>query len=370
MKNPYELLEVSEQATVDEIKKSYRKKAKQYHPDLNPGNEEAAEKFKELSEAYAILSDEEKRRTYDTYGAAAFENGGMGAGGFDMGGFGDLFDLFDIFGGGRRRANPNAPRQGEDIHYELVISFKEAVFGTEKTINVPIQQACSHCHGHGTADGKRPETCPTCGGSGEVQERTQSGFMSFVRSRQCPTCQGRGVLIKEKCSHCKGRGREKVEKTVKITVPEGVNDGNMMPIRGYGHQGKNGGPNGDLYVVFKVRPSELFVRRDNDLFFELPLTYAQVVLGDTVNIPTLEGEMPFDIPAGTQPGTRFKLKDKGVKDVHTKRKGNLYFDVLVEVPENLNEDQKEALRAFSRSMGENPTGKKKTFFDKVRDLFD
>lgn len=372
MKNPYELLEVTETASLEEIKKSYRKKAKQYHPDLNPGDAEAAERFKELSEAYAILSDEEKRRKYDTYGAAAFENGGMGASGFDMGGFADLFDIFDLFGGGSRarRENPNAPRQGEDIHFELVVSFKEAVFGCERTIKVPTEVACSSCHGHGTADGKQAEVCPTCHGTGEVQERSVNGFMSFVRNVTCPTCHGKGKLIEEVCDDCHGSGREMMKKSVKIQIPAGVDDGNMMPIRGHGHQGKNGGPNGDLYVIFRVEESDIFTRQGDNLYFELPISFPQAALGDTVKVPTLDGPQDVEIPAGTQTGKRFTLKGQGVANVRTKRRGNIIFDVFVEVPKHLNDDQKDALRAYSKTMGESPEGVKKSFFDKVKDIFD
>lgn len=373
MKNPYELLEVDTNASVTEIKKSYRKKAKQYHPDLNPGDEEAAEHFKELSEAYAILSDDEKRRKYDTYGAAAFENGGMGAGGFDMSGFADLFDIFDLFGGGggrARRANPNAPMQGEDIHFELVATFKEAVFGAERTIQVPTEVECSKCHGHGTADGERAEVCPTCHGTGEVQQRSVNGFMSFVRNATCPTCQGNGKLIEEACDKCHGSGRDSMRKSVKISIPEGVDDGNILPIRGHGHQGKNGGPNGDLYVVFRVEKSDIFTRQGDDLYYELPISFPQAALGDTVQVATLEGLKDFEIPAGTQPGQRFTMKGEGVPNVHTKRRGNLKFDVVMEVPKHLNDEQQEALRAYSKTMGESPEGIKKSFFDKVKDIFD
>lgn len=372
MKDPYELLGVSKTATKSEIKKIYRKKAKQYHPDLNPDNPEAEQTFKEMTDAYAILSDDEKRRMYDTYGPAAFEQGGMGSGmHVDIS---DIFgDIFDLFGGGGRRSrrrDPNGPRQGNDIQYELDLTFKEAVFGTEKKIKVPTNIDCDHCHGYGTADGTPPDPCPTCKGSGQVQRQTQSGFMNFVQTVTCPTCHGSGVQASEKCDHCGGKGREKVDRTIQVKIPAGVNDGNMLPLRGQGHEGMRGGPNGDLYVILRVQESELFDRNGNDLYFELPISFAQATLGDQVKIPTLEGQIEYEIPSGTQPGTRFTLEDKGVPDVHGRGYGNLYFDVTIDVPEELSEDQEEALRAFSASMGENPSGKKKSFFDKVKDIFD
>lgn len=371
MKNPYEVLDVSHDAKLNEIKKAYRTKAKQYHPDLNPGDEEAAEKFKELSEAYAILSDEEKRRQYDTYGAAAFENGGMGSG-FNV----DFDDIFgDIFGGmfgGRRarRNDPNAPKKGQDMRIRMKLTFQEAVFGTTKKINITREQDCEHCHGTGAKEGTGRKTCPTCNGRGSVQKRVNSLFGVMIQESVCPQCHGEGSIVEEACSYCHGTGREKVKTQVEITIPAGVDEGNIIPLSGQGHGGAKGGPNGDLYVVVSVEPSDIFERHGNDLYFELPITFVQAALGDEVKVPTLECAKPFTIPEGTQSGTRFTLKGEGVSDVRTGRKGNIYFTANVVTPTKLTEEQKDTLRKFGKQMGEKTTEREKNFFEKVKDLFD
>lgn len=378
MKNPYEVLGVDKNADKNEIKKTYRKKAKQYHPDLNPGNEEAAEKFKELSQAYEILADDEKRKMYDTYGEAAFENGGMGSGaGADgFGGFNinmdDIFgDIFsDLFTGSGGRSNPDAPRKGADMRIQLRLKFKEAVFGTKKKITYKKEKDCSHCHGTGAKDGAKPEICPTCHGTGTVSREVNSPFGRMINRTTCPTCHGTGSVIKEMCDYCHGSGRETVKETINIDIPAGVDDGNILPLRGAGHAGTKGGPSGDLYVIIRVEPSQFFQRHGNDLSFEMPISFVQAALGDVVKVPTLEGSRDFTIPEGTQSGTRFTLKGEGVKNVKSGRKGNLYFTVNVETPRNLNSEQKEALKKFGDAMGEKTEETKKNFFEKVRDLFD
>lgn len=371
MKNPYEVLGVTRDTDIDEIKKTYRRKAKKYHPDLNPNDEVAAEKFKELSEAYAILSDEEKRRMYDTYGEAAFEQGGMGGYNVDMGNMGDIFgDIFGDLFGTRRRANPNAPRKGADARVELRLSFNEAVFGTTKKISITREENCEHCHGTGAKAGTHPKTCPTCGGSGVVNREVNSMFGRMINQTTCPTCGGKGTVIDEPCTHCHGTGRVRRKKTISVNIPAGVADGNIVPMRGEGNSGRNGGPNGDLYIVLNVEPSPLFERRGNDIYYELPISFAQAALGDEVEVATLKGETSFKIPAGTQPGQRFKLAGEGVPYVNSTRKGDLYFFVKIDVPKRLSEEQKKALRQFAETMGEEVSESKKNFFDKVKEIFE
>nr|WP_072514466.1 molecular chaperone DnaJ [Ndongobacter massiliensis] len=371
MRDPYEVLGVSKDASTAEIKKQYRSRAKAYHPDLNPGNEEAAEKFKELSTAYGILSDEEKRKQYDMYGEAAFENGGVGAGGFGVD-FGDLFgDLFgDFFGGRARPQDATRPRQGEDVQVELRLTFKEAVFGCEKEVQYTCDAICTSCHGTGGKNGAERKTCSRCHGTGTVQVQSNSVFGRMIRTATCPTCNGRGSVVKEVCDHCHGSGQERKKRKVRVKVPAGVDDGNILPLHGQGSAGINGGPAGALYVVLRVAPHELFQRRGRDLFYELPIGYAQAVLGAKLEIPTINGRRDFDLPAGTETGRRFRLRGEGVSDVRTGEKGDLYFSVRIETPKQLNEEQQEKLRAFAESMGQETQAHRKSFFDKVKDLFD
>lgn len=370
MRDPYEVLEVDRSATVEEIKRVYRKKAKACHPDLHPGDETAAERFKELSEAYSILSDEDKRQKYDTYGAAAFENGGMGAGGygFDMGDiFGDFFG--DLFGGGRRR-DPNAPRAGADIQVELRLTFREAVFGCKKEVTVTREVNCSACGGTGAKRGTDHKVCPTCHGRGTINQTTRSPFGQMVREVTCPRCHGKGKIIETPCEHCHGTGREQKKQTISVSIPAGVDDGNILPMRGQGHGGFNGGANGDLYVVLRVAKHELFQRNGSDLFFEMPISFTQAALGDKLEVPTLTGTKEFELPEGTDTGALFTLKGEGVENVRTKRKGDLHFRVIIQTPKNLNEEQKEALRKYAELTGKSVRETKKSFFDKVKDFFE
>ncbi|WP_019189605.1 molecular chaperone DnaJ [Levyella massiliensis] len=372
MQDPYEVLGVSRNATLSDIKKSYRQKAKQYHPDLNPGDAEAAKKFNDLSEAYGILQDDEKRRLYDTYGAAAFENGAGGAGGgfgFDMDDiFGDLFG--DLFGRAGARQNPNRARRGADIRKEVRLTFKEAYFGVEKTVNIRREHECAHCHGTGAKDGTAKRTCPTCHGAGVINREVHSPFGRIVQQTTCPNCGGRGEVIDEKCPHCHGNGRETESVKLSVKIPAGIADGNILPMRGQGHSGANGGPSGDVYIVVRVEASELYERHGNDLYFEMPLSFVQATLGDEVEVPTMEGKEAFRIPAGTQTGTRFTLKGKGVRDVRTGRPGDLHFIIDIQTPTHLNEEQADALRAYAKTMGDEVEEKEKNFWEKVKDLFD
>lgn len=376
MKDPYEVLGVEKNADKQTIKRAYRTKAKKYHPDLNPGDDAAAEKFKELSAAYDILQDDEKRQLYDRYGAQAFENGGPGAGGFS-GGFGfdptDIFgDLFsDFFGGGSRsrRQNPNAPKPGEDIRVEVKLTFKEAVFGTSKKIKLRRFRHCDHCQGSGAEPGSEKKTCPTCQGSGVTAQEVRTPFGRMVNQTTCPHCHGEGVIIEKPCRECHGQGRLKKEATISVDIPAGVDDGNILPIRSQGHEGQNGGAAGDIYVILRVAPSDIFTRRGSDLYLDIPVQFGQAALGDKIQVPGLEGKLNFDLPAGTQTGSLFTLKGEGVPHVRTGQKGDLHFRVNIVTPKKLNSEQKEALRAFQAAMGEE-SEESHSFWDKVKDIFD
>lgn len=373
MKDPYEVLGVDQTAELSEIKKAYRRKAKKYHPDLNPGDQEAAKKFTELSEAYDILQDPEKRRRYDTYGAAAFEQGGMGGGfggfGFDMNDiFGDLFS--DFFGGGRSAQSATRARRGADIRKEVTLSFREAYEGATRTITIKRDHECRHCHGTGAKDGTAKKTCPTCHGSGVVNHEVHSPFGRMIQQTTCSTCGGTGEVIEQACPFCGGKGRESETVRLNVQIPAGVADGNILPMRGQGHGGENGGPAGDVYVILRVKPSELFERHGNDLFLDVPISFVQAALGDEIDVPTMEGREPFRIPAGTQTETSFTLAGKGVPDVRTKKKGDLQFRVRVQVPTDLSKEQTEALRAYGETMNDHVEVPEKNFWDKVKDLFD
>lgn len=366
----YEVLGVSKDSSADEIKKAYRKLAKQYHPDMNPGNSEAEIKFKEVNEAYDVLSDSDKKAKYDAYGHAAFDpaagGGGAGFGGFG-GGFGD-FDFGDIFssffGGGGTSSRRNGPVRGDDINVRVTLSFEEAVFGVKKEISYNRIQKCSDCGGSGAEKGTTAKTCSACGGSGQVrvQQRTPLGYMQTTK--QCDTCRGTGKIIEKPCSNCRGTGYVKVTKKLDVNIPAGIDDGRVVALRGQGSDGRNGGPAGDLNIIVSVRPHAIFERDGYDIYCEVPITYTEATLGAEIEIPTLEGKQKFTIPEGTQTGTTFTLKQKGVQYVNSKNRGNLHFTVNVEVPKNLSEDQKELLRKFAESCGESNHSKRAKFFKK------
>ena len=376
MRDPYEVLGVDKNVSEKDLKAAYRRLAKKYHPDLNSGDQEAAEKLKEVNEAFSILSDPDKKARYDRYGAAAFENGGGGFGGADMG---DIFsDLFgDLFGGGgfggysRQRRDPNAKMRGEDLEYSIHITFKESVFGAEKEISYRRKEHCHVCDGSGAKEGHKRETCPTCGGSGSVTRTSKTPFGVFRSQEVCPDCQGNGSVIKEKCDSCHGSGFETNTMKLKIKIPQGIKNGQAITVRGKGNDGKNGGPAGDLYIVVYVEEHEIFKRIGNDIFYELPISIITATLGNTIDIPVLDGTMKFEIPSGTQTGTRFKLKKKGVTDARTSMTGDLYFDVKVVVPKKLNDKERAAFEKFADVCGENLIEpQKKGFFDKLKDIFE
>lgn len=385
----YEVLGVSKTATDAELKKAYRQLAKKYHPDTNPGNAEAEAKFKEASEAYAILSDAEKRKQYDQFGHAAFEQGGGGAGGFGgFGGFdfgGDMGDIFgdifgDLFGSGGRssRRNYNGPQQGAHVKINMRISFMDAVFGVDKKIEIGLKDECQHCHGTGAKPGTQPQTCTKCGGSGQVVYTQQSLFGAIRNVTTCPDCNGTGKVIKEKCVDCGGTGYVKNTKTIEISIPAGIDSGQSVRIPGKGEPGKNGGQRGDLLVSVTVDRHPIFQRQGFDIYTTVPISFVDAALGGDITIKTVDGDTTYTIKPGTQTDTRITLRGKGVPTLRNKNvRGNHYVTLVVQVPEKLNSEQKEALKRFGAAMkGEkldyDSEGgkKKKSFMDKVKEAFD
>ncbi|MBO2534909.1 molecular chaperone DnaJ [Rummeliibacillus suwonensis] len=367
----YEVLGLEKTASKDEIKKAYRKLSKKYHPDLNkePG---AEEKFKEIAEAYEVLSDDQKRARYDQFGHQDPNQGFGGFSGFGstegFGGFEDIFSSF--FGGGSRtRRDPNAPRKGDDLQYRMTISFEEAVFGKEKEIEIPREETCDTCHGTGAKPGTSKETCSYCNGTGQISETVNTPFGQIVNRRTCSHCQGTGQMIKEKCSTCHGTGTVKKRKKIKVNIPAGVDDGQQLRVSGQGEAGVNGGPAGDLYIVFHVRASDKFERDGDDIYLELPITFAQAALGDEIEVPTIYGKVKMKIPAGTQSGDRFRLKDKGVKNVHGYGNGDQHVIVKIKTPKKLTEKQKELLREFASISGDIPDEQSSSLIDKLKKKF-
>ena len=368
----YEVLGLDRSATDDQIKKAYRQQAKKYHPDLNPGDKVAEEKFKEVNEAYEVLSDSDKKAKYDQFGHAGvdpnFGAGGGFNGGFNMD-FGDIGDIFSSFFGGGRRTNPNAPRQGSDTEQNIVISFEEAAFGCEKEITITRIEKCSTCNGSGAKEGTQPATCPICNGTGQihVQQRTPFGVMQS--QRPCDRCGGKGKIIEKPCDTCKGKG--KVRRTLKqtVSIPAGIDDGQTFIIRGAGNAGENGGPNGDLRVYVSVRPHPIFERRGFDVWCEFPLTFTQAALGDEIIVPTLDGNVKYSIPEGIQPGDVFKLKGKGITRLHSTLRGDQYVKIVIEIPKNLTPKQKDILRSFDETSSDNNYKNRKSFFNKVKSAF-
>lgn len=355
----YEVLGVPKNADDAAIKKAYRVLAKKYHPDTNQGNEEAAEKFKEASEAYAVLSDPEKRRQYDQFGHAAFDGGaGGGFGGFDFGGdMGDIFgDIFgDFFGGGRGQSRYNGPMRGANIHHSVRISFKEAVFGTEKEIDIMLKDECGDCHGTGAKPGTSPQTCTRCNGKGRIVTTSQTMF-GMVRNEQvCPECGGKGTVVRDKCSKCYGTGYIKRSRKIQVSIPAGIEDGQSIRIRGKGEPGSNGGERGDLLVDIMVSRDPVFKRQGTSIFTTVPISFTKAALGGPIRIKTVDGEVEYEVKAGTQTDTRIRLKGKGVPSLRTSNvRGDHYVTLVVEVPERLTEEQKNALRFYQETMGEVP----------------
>ena len=375
----YEVLGVQKGAADDEIKKAYRKLAKKYHPDLNPGDKEAEAKFKEVNEAYEVLSDKDKRARYDQFGFAGVDpNFGGGAGGGNpyaggVGGF-DFSDIFDSFfggfGGSTRRANPNAPRRGTDVEASVVVSFEEAAKGCRKTISFNKIETCPDCGGSGAAKGTSPSTCSQCGGTGQVRinQRTPFGVVQSVGT--CDRCGGRGKIIETPCRTCDGKGRLRRQKTIEITIPAGIDDDQILNVGGKGNAGANGGPNGDLHVYVSVRPHAIFTRRGNDVWCEMPITFTQAALGADVTVPTLDGKVQYHVHEGTQPGDVFKLKGRGIQSLNGRGRGDQYVQVTVEVPKNLSKRQRELLAEFEKNADDKNYQKRKSFFGKLKELFE
>ena len=377
----YEVLGVDRNADEGTIKSAYRKLAKKYHPDMNPGDKVAEQKFKEASEAYAVLSDAEKRKKYDQFGHAAFEQGGGGAGGF--GGFdfngADMGDIFgdivgDIFGGGRSRRNSNGPMRGADLRAAVRISFEEAVTGCEKELELTLKDECEKCHGTGAKPGTTPQTCPKCGGKGQVVYTQQSLFGMVQNVRPCPDCNGTGKIIKDKCPDCYGTGYIASKKKISVSVPAGIDNGQSIRIRGKGEPGVNGGPRGDLLVEVQVSRHPIFQRQDVDIVATVPISCPVAALGGTIRIKTVDGEVEYDVKAGTQTDTRVRLRGKGMPSLRNKGvRGDHYVTLVVEVPTNLSHATKEALKEYDKENGntlnqkpEAGKPKKKGFMDKLK----
>ena len=380
----YEVLGVDKGADDATIKSAYRKLAKKYHPDVNPGDKEAEKKFKEATEAYGVLSDPDKRRQYDQFGHAAFENGGAGGAGgfggfsgFDGADMGDIFgDIFgDLFGGGGRRRANIGPMKGANVRASVRITFEEAVFGCEKELDLNQKENCNTCHGTGAKPGTSPETCPKCHGEGQVVYTQQSMFGMVRNVQTCPECHGTGKVIKDKCPDCRGTGYVNQRKKIQVSVPAGIDNGQSIRIRDKGEPGTNGGPRGDLLVEVIVSRHPIFQRQDMNIFSTAPITFAQAALGGEVRISTVDGDVMYDVKPGTQTDTKVRLKGKGVPSLRNKSvRGDHYVTLVVQVPTKLNEDAKEALRKFDEACGNRPAGstekKKKGFMDKLKETFE
>lgn len=367
----YEVLGVGKKATQEEIKKSFRKLARELHPDVNKAAN-AEEKFKEAKEAYDVLSDDQKRGIYDQYGHVDPQQGMGGMGGAqDMGGFGDIFDMFFGGGGGRSR-NPNAPTRGNDLQYSMTIEFKEAIFGKEMDITIPRTETCDKCHGSGAKSGTKPETCAVCKGTGQQEVIQNTAFGRIVNRRVCSACNGQGQMIKEKCNDCHGSGKIKKQRKIHVKIPAGVDDESQLRVSGEGEAGTKGGPSGDLYIILRVKSHDFFEREGDDVFCEIPLTFAQAALGDEIEIPTLTEKVKLKIPAGTQTGTYFRLKGRGVPRLRGFGQGDQQVKVVVVTPTKLSDEQRELLVQFSGGNGSGESSEQhETLFKKMKKaLFD
>ncbi|RKQ37833.1 molecular chaperone DnaJ [Oceanobacillus halophilus] len=365
----YEVLGIEKGASKDEIKKAYRKLARKYHPDVNK-EADAADKFKEVKEAYEVLSDENKRAQYDQFGHAGASGqgfGGFGGGAEDFGGFGDIFDMF--FGGGRRR-DPNAPQQGADLQYTMVLDFEEAIFGKETDIHIPKEETCDSCSGSGAKPGTKVDTCSHCHGTGQLNQEQNTPFGRVVNRRVCHYCSGSGKIIKEKCNTCGGAGKVKKNKKIHIKIPAGIDEGQQIRVSGKGEPGINGGPAGDLFVVIQIRAHDFFEREGDNIYCELPINFAQAALGDEIEVPTVHGKVKLKVPAGTQTGKMFRLKGKGAPNVRGRGHGDQLLKVRIVTPTNLTDKQKELLREFNELRGNEETEEQDgSFFKRFRNAF-
>ena len=374
----YEVLGLQKGASDDEVKKAFRKMAMKYHPDKNPGDKAAEEKFKEVNEAYSVLSDPDKKSKYDRFGFAGVDpnqgfGGGGGFGGFSgFGGFEDIFDMFggafSGFGGGNSR-RANQPRKGRDLQKQLVITFEEAAFGCTKKIEITKYVSCTTCNGEGTKPGTQKRVCPKCNGTGQVTTVQKTPFGAFQSVGTCDQCGGSGKIIDTPCPDCKGNGKIRKQVSLSVDIPAGVDRESVIPIRGQGEPGYNGGPAGDLYIVLDVKPHKIFKRSGSDLYLDIPISFDQAALGAEITVPTLKEKVKYKIPAGTQPGTRFRLKDKGIKMLKREAYGDLYVTVNLEVPTKLNMKQKKAIEEMGKTVDESCYQKKNSFMQSLKDLF-
>ncbi len=370
----YEVLGVQKGASEDDLKKAYRRLARKYHPDLNKDNPEAAEQFKEVNEAYEVLSDKDKRAKYDQFGFAGVDPSYGGAGGFD-GSFADFGDLGDIFGsffggfGSGRSSRRNAPQRGESIHRNIILSFEEAAFGCEKELSIERIESCDECGGTGAAPGTSAETCANCRGTGTVTQTQRTPLGMFQTQAACPNCRGTGKIIKKPCSKCGGAGRVRKTRKFKVNIPAGIDEGQSIQQRGQGSAGVNGGPAGDLIVTVSIRPHPIFTRKGQDVLIDIPISFAQAALGDTLQVPTVDGRVEYKIPEGTQTGTMFRMKGKGIQNVNGRGRGDQFVRVNIEVPKHLSDKQKKLLREFEDSATDTNQSQRKSFWDKVKDAF-
>ncbi len=372
----YEVLGVDKNASADDIKKAYRKLAKQYHPDLNKDNPEAADKFKEVGEAYAVLSDEEKRSRYDQFGHAGVD-GSAGGGGFSggFGGFGDFGDLGDIFGSffgggfGGGQSRRNAPQKGRDMRVRVELTFEEAAFGCKKDLNVSRMETCSACSGTGAKAGTSPETCSRCRGTGQIRSVQNTPIGQIQTNTTCPDCRGKGKIIKERCAVCQGTGKTRVSDKISVNIPKGVDDGQTLRVRGKGDAGENGGPAGDLYVTISIKKHPIFERDEYDVYVEMPITFVQATLGCEIDVPTLDGKVKHRIPEGTQSGTKFRMRGKGISYPNGSGRGDQYVIVNIEVPKNLTQKQRELLVKFADETNDKNYNQQKKWTAKLKDYF-
>lgn len=372
----YEVLGVDKKASDADIKKAYRQMAKKLHPDVNPGDKNAEEKFKELNEAYEVLSDPQKKARYDQFGHEQPGAGGPGGGfysdfGGGFGGFGGFDDIFSsFFGGGAAGGSRNqGPMQGDDLRYDLTISFEEAAKGCNKEINLVRDEECAACHGTGAKEGTSPVTCPTCHGTGQVRVTQSTPFGRIQNVRVCETCHGEGKIVKDPCPKCNGRGMVRTAKRRTIKVPAGIDDGQVIRISGQGEPGLRGGPPGDLQVLVRVRPHKFFTRKGYDLYCAVPISFTQAALGGEIDVPTLDSPVKYNVPEGTQPGTVFRVKGAGIQNLRGAGKGDLFVEVSVEIPKRLTDRQKEILRQFDGTVTGKEYEQKKSFFERMKDAF-
>lgn len=372
----YEVLGVQKGASDDEIKKAYRQNAKKYHPDLHPGDKACEENFKEVNEAYEVLSDKEKRARYDQFGHAGVDPNFSAGGGSPFGQDIDIGDIFDSFfggfggfGGSRRGAGPNSPRRGADVEANLYISFEEAAKGCKKTVSYQNIETCDDCHGTGAQAGTTPKTCTACGGSGRVTINQRTPFGVVQTQRSCDACKGRGKIVDTPCKKCSGNGRVRKTKTVEVNVPAGINDSQILNVGGRGNSGVNGGPSGDLHVYVNVRPHGIFERRGDDVWCEVPITFTHAALGAEITVPTLDGKVSYTVHEGTQPNDIFKLKGKGIQHLNGRSRGDQYVKVTIEVPKNLSKEQRDLISKLDNSTSDKNYAKGKSFREKLKKMF-